>query len=310
MSVSPCPGPSAHRRRLLFESVGVSVSEFCCRASAGERGEEEPNPAHSIVFVRRGVFRREHRGEAVLADANQILFFHAGEPYRYAHPIPGGDDCTILTLAPSVALDAALRVHPGAEPRPEAPFAGGHAFNERRAARLHYEMLHRLAGGSLRGLAVEDVLAELVDAAVAALPGRNAEERADERKRRRHREMIEAAKLVLNEQFDAPPCLAALARQFACSPFHLSRTFRAVAGCSLRSYLGSLRSRLAADRLTRGAGDLTGLALDLGFADHSHFTNAFRREWGLPPSRLRTPATAAAAGGGAGRARPTGRRPI
>ena len=35
------------------------------------------------------------------------------------------------------------------------------------------------------------------------------------------------------------------------------------------------------------AHDLTALALDLGYADHSHFTNAFREEWGLPPSRFR-----------------------
>ncbi len=308
MSLTSCPGPSAHRRRLLFESLGVSVSEFRCRASAGDRGEEEPNPAHSIVFVRRGVFRREHRGEAVLADANHILFFHAGEPYRYAHPIAGGDDCTILTLAPAVAIDAALRAHPAAERRPEAPFAGGHAFNERRAARLHYEMLHRLAVGSSPGLAVEDVLSELIDAAVSALPGRREGGRAGEPKRGRHRDMVEATKLVLNERFDAPPRLAALARQFDCSPFHLSRTFRAVAGLSLRRYLGILRSRLAADRLARGAADLTGLALDLGFADHSHFTNAFRREWGVPPSRLRTPVQEAAAGGGRARSRPARRR--
>ena len=56
---------------------------------------------------------------------------------------------------------------------------------------------------------------------------------------------------------------------------------------SLRGYLGRLRARLAAERLARGAPDLTELALDLGFADHAHFTNAFRREWGVPPSRLR-----------------------
>ena len=29
------------------------------------------------------------------------------------------------------------------------------------------------------------------------------------------------------------------------------------------------------------------MALRLGYADHSHFTNAFRAEWGLPPSAFR-----------------------
>jgi AraC-like DNA-binding protein len=60
-----------------------------------------------------------------------------------------------------------------------------------------------------------------------------------------------------------------------------------VEGLSLRRYAKRLRARIAADRLATGARDLTELALDLGYADHSHFTNAFRQEWGLPPSRFR-----------------------
>lgn len=59
-------------------------------------------------------------------------------------------------------------------------------------------------------------------------------------------------------------------------------------GVSLRRYVQLLRARVAADRLAQGARDLTGLALDLGFSDHSHFTNTFRGEWGTPPSSFRT----------------------
>jgi AraC-like DNA-binding protein len=55
----------------------------------------------------------------------------------------------------------------------------------------------------------------------------------------------------------------------------------------MRRYLTRLRAALAADRLRAGDADLTRLALDLGFSDHSHFTHAFRDEWGLSPSALR-----------------------
>ena len=41
------------------------------------------------------------------------------------------------------------------------------------------------------------------------------------------------------------------------------------------------------ERLAAGEPDLTALALDLGYADHSHLTNACRREFGRPPSALR-----------------------
>jgi AraC-like DNA-binding protein len=36
-----------------------------------------------------------------------------------------------------------------------------------------------------------------------------------------------------------------------------------------------------------GAEDITGLALDLGFSSHSHFTDVFRREFGSTPSEIR-----------------------
>ena len=36
-----------------------------------------------------------------------------------------------------------------------------------------------------------------------------------------------------------------------------------------------------------GTEDLTSLALDLGFSSHSHFSTAFRRQFGRPPSAMR-----------------------
>jgi AraC-like DNA-binding protein len=41
---------------------------------------------------------------------------------------------------------------------------------------------------------------------------------------------------------------------------------------------------MALEPLADGAGDLTRIALDLGFSSHSHFTAAFRRHFGLTPS--------------------------
>jgi AraC family transcriptional regulator len=38
------------------------------------------------------------------------------------------------------------------------------------------------------------------------------------------------------------------------------------------------------ERLRDARGDLTGIALDLGYSSHSHFTFAFRRHFGYAPS--------------------------
>ena len=40
-------------------------------------------------------------------------------------------------------------------------------------------------------------------------------------------------------------------------------------------------------RLANPGTDLAELAVELGFADHSHFSNSFRRILGVPPSAVR-----------------------
>jgi hypothetical protein len=84
---------------------------------------EECNIDPSIVFVRRGVFVRRQGGESIVADASHVLFFNPQQPYRISHPIAGGDDCTIFTISPALALEVVLRHAPrAAEKSTHLPF--------------------------------------------------------------------------------------------------------------------------------------------------------------------------------------------
>jgi AraC-like DNA-binding protein len=245
--------------------LGVTVSDFVCRAHVHPEGPEETNEKPAIVFLRRGAFRRTQRGARLLASTNQVLFFHPEHAYRIAHPHPGGDECTIFAVPKAFA-----------ERWPQL-FLAGHAACSARLARLHFEVLAQAAEPPL---AREDALAALLDeAAVVPIPLRAT--------RPRHRELTEGAKSSLQSRIAAPPRLPELARSLGVSPFHLSRTFARVEGMPLRRYFLRLRLREAAWRLAQGEDDLTALALDLGFFDHSHFTNAFRREWGVVPRAFR-----------------------
>jgi AraC-like DNA-binding protein len=275
-------------RHLLFESLGISVVDFRCRALVEPEGPEEPNPTHSIVLVRRGVFQRTRRRETLLADPNHILLFNAAEPSRFSHPLSGGDDCTILAVETHRALELVARHSPRDAQDPEMPFRVSQGISSPRIARLHFELL-ALVRKRDAALALDDALSELADESVRAVFRARAAraETPPAGAWRRWRELVEATRLAINERIDSPPRLPELAGSVGCSPFHLSRVFRQTAGISLRRYVQQLRARLAADRLARGARDLTELALDLGYSDHSHLTNSFRREWGLPPSRFR-----------------------
>ncbi len=278
------------RRRVLADRLGVVVEDFRCTAHVHPKGPEEVNLKHSIVFIRRGVFIRQRGKESVVADANYILFFNAGEPYRIAHPVPGGDDCTILSIPSPLALELVARHLPQQEARGNAPFPFGFALSPPRAARLQLELLRKIR--SPAEAALDEVLIELMETAVRAAGATHCTPWGGKRlltaaTARRHRELADAAKVGISSSVGNAPSLTGLARALGCSAFHLSRVFRAQVGLNLRTYYARLRTRLAADKLSGGERDLTGLALDLGYADHSHFTNAFRKEWGLPPSAVR-----------------------
>lgn len=52
-------------------------------------------------------------------------------------------------------------------------------------------------------------------------------------------------------------------------------------------YIGEQRIHRAKELLLDGSRSITDVALDLGFASHSHFTDAFRKITGVTPSRYR-----------------------
>ena len=77
------------------------------------------------------------------------------------------------------------------------------------------------------------------------------------------------------------------------SPFHLCHVFRETVGTSIYDYV--LHERLAhtLDACSTAATISPTIALDAGFASHSHFTARFRSFFGCTPVALRRIATAA-----------------
>jgi AraC-like DNA-binding protein len=154
---------------------------------------------------------------------------------------------------------------------------------------MHRLILHGLRRGNLAGLAVEEICLHLAAHVVASAHGvsrRHAGAR-QETTDRRHARLADEARQALAARFRERLRLEELAGAAGCSPYHLCRVFRREVGMTIHRYRSRLRLRAALEAVAGGARDLTGLALDLGFSDHSHFTNSFRREFGLPPSALR-----------------------
>jgi len=102
----------------------------------------------------------------------------------------------------------------------------------------------------------------------------------------RNSKVVEKAKELLHIRAAERLSLSEIAKDVGVSPVYLTQEFARSEGTPLYRYQLNLkltRSLL----LLRECDDITGLALDLGFSSHSHFTAEFRRAFGLPPSRYR-----------------------
>ena len=101
------------------------------------------------------------------------------------------------------------------------------------------------------------------------------------------RRYAEDAKALLHQRYREPLRLDDVASALYVSTYHLCRVFKEETGMSIHRYLNQLRLRQALKELAQGDTALAQLANDLGFCCQSHFTRAFRKEFGAPPGAVR-----------------------
>lgn len=267
----------------IFSSELVRIGDYRCRAHCSGCGGEELSSTSDIVFLRRGVFVKHVRGREIVADANSTVFFNRGETYRVSHPVDGGDECTTITLREDVLRDAIRVRDPAVDDRPEGPFRDFEAPCPAAAYSRQRRLVEHLRGGRGDVLWVEETVLALLD----SLPARGAAPRRRVETRRAHRDTVNEAKVLLARRMRSGISLDEAARAVHCSPFHLARVFRNETGAPLHAYLTRLRLRAALEAMLEQPADLTAVALDTGFFDQSHLTNAFTREFGLSPGRFR-----------------------
>jgi AraC-like DNA-binding protein len=261
------------RADVLLDRDGVQVSAVACRHEA-RRGDAHEAGHHAVVLVRRGCFARSVGGAVQLLDPTGAYCINPGDEQRYDHPHDVGDDCTAVRVAPT--LLASLW---GGDPTlPAVPLTSSPGV----------DLEHRLLLAAVRRGEVPDGLVERTVSLVASTL-----ETADAGRVASRRPSTDRARAALvdgaRQHLAADPgrSLPDLAVALHVSPHHLSRTFRAVTGHTVSRHRMRLRTRSALDRLADGDHDLTRLAADLGFADHSHLCRVVRRETGRTPSALR-----------------------
>ncbi|MBA4046122.1 MAG: hypothetical protein C0472_07815 [Erythrobacter sp.] len=96
----------------------------------------------------------------------------------------------------------------------------------------------------------------------------------------------------IQSSLDSDLSLGSLSRIAGRSPCHFQRVFAAMVGETPKQYVTRLRLERAAFHIRVQDTSLLQIALDCGFQNHETFTRAFRRRFGLTPSRYRENAAA------------------
>ena len=104
---------------------------------------------------------------------------------------------------------------------------------------------------------------------------------------RAHGELAAAARSLAADRLDERRTLGDLAAALQVSSFHLCRVFRQQTGFSIGSYRLKLRLRAALQQLSDSKDSLDLIAASTGFADRSHLSRSFRKEFGVSPTGFR-----------------------
>lgn len=249
-----------------------------------------------VVFPRTAVaIRHPHRDE-VVADPTVAMLYNRGDEYHRRRIDPAGDRCEWLSIPDDWWAQLCATVDP-AHDASHASTDGGRVFRRDHGptpadAYLRQRRLTTaLASGRVSALAAEETaLAVIRDVLVAAGGGPVLAGSPRAGTRARHRALVNDTRELLAATYARDASLDDVAGEVGSSPYHLSRLFRAHTGSTIHRHRTQLRLRASLDRLDER--DLSALALDLGFASHSHFTATFRRAFGCPPSEVRTILTA------------------
>lgn len=278
MHLWPSSGPS-----VLYQGDAVILGET--RFNAGDatfRREGVADVWPSIAFPRLPLGIRAADSQPVFGDANTAILFSVGRPYSRISIDGHGSWTEWIEIRPDVLAEmVAGRA---------APFRSGSAPAPAQTHLDHRRARRRLAqDGAVDALALEETalsIARDVLAAGSAVGGADTSRTPSDTERSR-RDLVFDVQALLNRRLGRPLSLADISDAVNASPYHLCRVFREHTGVPIHRYRDRLRLRASLDLIAERDATVLDIALDLGYANEAHFSDAFRRAFGMRPGAYR-----------------------
>lgn len=273
--------------RRIYDGTFFSIGQFRRGPKHSDFGGPHRIGGTLIVFPRTSVAITHAGKDPIVADPNTVMFYNDGQIYSRDKLSDKGDLCEWFGFDPRLVADAVRSFDAYVDDHPCEPFPFTHGPSDTTSYLLQRLVVdHILRDEQPDYLFIEETIIQVLKRVIEN-SYRQRGISPSKAKGSPEREVVDAVQQVLAVRFEQNPSLGQIAEQLNYSPFHLCRVFRKHTGQSIRQYLNQLRLRASLEYVTQANTDLTGLALKMGFASHSHFTEAFRKTFGTPPSTLR-----------------------
>ena len=250
----------------------LSVPGFSLYRGVHPQGTELPKHTHddpTLCYVLRGRFTEYVGGHVVDCVSDSLKVTPAGETHwnRFAASETHGlrIDVDRQRFADSRAINQLLdeRVH----------------VSGAQAGSIVNRLLAELdAGDESAAVAVEGLLLELL----ATLARDVAPATAVDMPR-----WLREADEMIRELYSSKIALSGVARAVGVAPATLARSYRSAFRITVGERIRQLRIERAVRDLLESEEPLSSVALRAGFYDQSHFTNLFRRRFGVTPAQYR-----------------------
>jgi len=100
--------------------------------------------------------------------------------------------------------------------------------------------------------------------------------------------VMQVEAVLTRDIFEPAPTISQLAKMVSISESKLKKDFKLLYGVPVYEYFQKVRMQAAKDKLLSGGHSVKEVAMELGYSNLSNFTIAFKKEFGLLPSKLLT----------------------
>ena len=265
---------------VLFASASLRMGRFRCPVTHPEFMTTGDIDTFHVCFPRTGVWLEYEDTPRFVADPSRATLYNPRQAFRREPLSPEGDQTDWIALDDRLAREVVGDLSP-VDADATRPFRFGMATVDQST----YLAQRALFSAADRGL---DDRLEVEERAITIVSrvsrGAYGDSCRPHRTSPRARQLVECTREAILDSLFENLGVADIAWRLNVSVFHLCRVFRAATGTTLHTYRRDLRLRAALGLIPAHRGQLSSLALHVGFDSHSHFTAAFRQAFGVAPS--------------------------